>query len=125
MPSCSDEDNSLAVNVTYASPPAACLWSMASPADANVHPSCLSRGPSALTLYLRLVHHEVVVVAAALKLLARTPLQTLVLVLRVVEGEHGSGQAAVASLSGQGGQRLLLSCTRAHITTTCGDVYEN
>lgn len=77
-----------------------------------------------LTLDLRLVHNEVVAVAAALKLLARTALKTLVLVLHVVEGEHGSGQAAVASLSGQGGQRLLLSCTR-RITTTRSDEYEN
>lgn len=117
-----DKDNSLAVNVTYASPPAACPWLMASPADANVPP--VAARPSALTLDLRLVHHEVVVVAAALKLLARTPLQALVLVLHVVEGEHGGGQAAVASLSGQGGQRLLLSCTR-RITTTRSDVHEN
>lgn len=101
----SDKDNSSAVNVTHASPPAA-VW------------------PSALTLDLRLVHHEVVVVAAALKLLARASLQTLVLVLHVVEGEHGSGQAAAASLSGQGSQRLLLLCTR-RITTTRSDVYEN
>lgn len=95
---------------------------MTSPDDANVPPVAVR--PSALTLDLRLVHHEVVVVAAALKLLARTALQALVLVLHVVEGEPGSGQAAVASLSGQSGQRLLLWCTR-RITTTRSDVYEN
>lgn len=61
-----------------------------------------------LTLDLRLVHHKVVVVAAALVLLAGAALQTLVLVLHVVQGEGGRGQPAVAALPGQDGQRLLL-----------------
>lgn len=67
-----------------------------------------------LTLNLCLVHHKVVVVATALVLLPSAALQTLVLVLHVVQREEGRGQPAAAALASQDRQRLLLRWS-AHV----------
>lgn len=63
---------------------------------------------SLLTLNLCLVHHKVVIVATALVLLPSAALKTLVLVLHVVQREHRRSQPAIAPLSSQDSQRLLL-----------------
>lgn len=72
------------------------------------------------TLNLRLVHHKVLVVPAALELFPVAAVEAQALVLQLVKGEERSREAAVTSISGQDGQRFLLKYSSRYTLTLTG-----
>lgn len=64
---------------------------------------------SNFTLDLRLVHNKELVVPTALKLLARTAMETHFFILQVMEGEQRSREATVTPVSSQNCQWFLLT----------------